>query len=244
LINNLYVDANATNVLVSLSGGADSSIIYYALCDYYKNTNTNVIPMTMSTYCRPHIVDAASRVIDIVGNLTGYYPIEHVTYFNKEHTIPEDDQAYTGGQRRLRKIVSGKYKIDIQYGGVTSNPPERDLKKLADLLPENSPEFLQAHNAIDTRDKSRDLGFHEMQTLRLAKNIGESSFCYPFAQQDKKAVYEAYVSMDALETIYPFTLSCENDKHNNFTNYKNLDDVSNCGRCFFCLERLYGFGKL
>ena len=35
----MYFNKNFKNVAVKLSGGADSSLIYYYVCDYYKDNN-------------------------------------------------------------------------------------------------------------------------------------------------------------------------------------------------------------
>ena len=49
MIPDLVLKPNYKNVAVKLSGGADSAIVYYAVCNYYKNTETNVYALTMYT---------------------------------------------------------------------------------------------------------------------------------------------------------------------------------------------------
>ena len=52
---------------------------------------------------------------------------------------------------------------------------------------------------------------------------------------DKKGVAELYDYFGLMDTLFPLTRSCEDW----------TDDFSaHCGKCWFCLERLWGFGKL
>jgi len=60
--------------------------------------------------------------------------------------------------------------------------------------------------------------------------------CYrPFINIDKKGVAEVYNKLGLMDTLFPLTRSCEE-----YTD--NFD--SHCGKCWFCAERFYGFGRL
>ena len=80
---------------MKLSGGADSSILYYALCKHIKDNNldTKIIVVTLDTDFKNLYIAGAKRVIGIVKDLTGIEPHEHFTL-----TVPHSDRNYTTGQ--------------------------------------------------------------------------------------------------------------------------------------------------
>ena len=56
----------------------------------------------------------------------------------------------------------------------------------------------------------------------------------PFRNIDKKAIAELYEHFGILDALFPLTRSCE---------LHTLDFNNHCGRCWFCLERKWGFGR-
>lgn len=59
---------------------------------------------------------------------------------------------------------------------------------------------------------------------------------HPFANINKKAIAELYEGYGLMDTLFPITRSCENSKIH-FTE-------PHCGKCWWCLERRWGFGRL
>lgn len=57
----------------------------------------------------------------------------------------------------------------------------------------------------------------------------------PLINIDKKGVRELYDYFGVLDKLFPLTRSCEHDA----TNFEK-----HCGKCWFCDERLWGFGSL
>ena len=80
-----------------------------------------------------------------------------------------------------------------------------------------------------TGDVTRDKSLGSKPTVDLY------SF-HPFANINKKAVAEIYSHYDLMDTLFPITRSCENSKVH-FTK-------PHCGKCWWCLERQWGFGRL
>ena len=98
------------NICVKLSGGADSSIIYYALCyDYKDDPNVQIIPVTISTDEKWWYPEGARNVIKVVGELTGKYPPEHIVIENIQHTPSNYSKAQNTAQDQAIK----KYNIDV-----------------------------------------------------------------------------------------------------------------------------------
>ena len=80
-------------VCVKLSGGADSAIIYYAVCDAVKDKNTKIIVITLDTDLKDQYIAGAKRIIKIVKDLTGVEPYEHIT-----NTVEHSLENYNNGR--------------------------------------------------------------------------------------------------------------------------------------------------
>lgn len=61
---------NDQYVLVKLSGGADSSIVYYAVCDKFKDRDdVKIVVVTLDTDYKNQYIASAKRIIQIVGEI-------------------------------------------------------------------------------------------------------------------------------------------------------------------------------
>ena len=220
------------NLLVKLSGGADSSIVYYAVCDKFKNRDdVNIICITLDTDTKNNYIKSAKRIIEIVANLTGKRPYKHYTKL-----VPHSMKNYINGQEDLQKVANRNDKIFRMYSGITMNPP---VDKLIEFVTNNHERLgfplSRLMQTIDNRDKERDV------YISYPK-FDSSGFI--FAGRDKKAVKELYDKYDMMEKLYPHTFSCESAPYSR----KDINGIRgepvHCGYCFFCLERWYGFDRI
>lgn len=219
---------NDQYVLVKLSGGADSSIVYYAVCDKFKDRDdVKIVVVTLDTDYKNQYIASAKRIIQIVGGITGKYPINHMTSI-----VTHSDENYTRGQDKLVKRARKKYKITRMYSGLTRNPPADAMKRFVD---QNYAKFNidldLAHQSIDGRDKTRDRAFKMPDGLDVTGIV--------FRHGDKSLVADAYNYYNMMDILYPYTFSCESPP------FKFENDMPiHCGHCFFCLERWYAFGRI
>ena len=236
MIEHLHINPNWKNIGVRLSGGADSSIIYYALCYHYKDRNdVNIYPITRYTDKKWWYNKGAKIVIDKVTELTGKQPadwfVAHPNDFKNQKELPN----YEPGTAKLEEATS-KYNLDAIYIGLTKNPPVDDMKNYF-LTNITEPDLSLLISYIDSRDSSRDV--QTEKTIRTVMSCGKRlTQIVPFADLDKKSVYKMYEYYNVLDTLYPFTYSCETIPES-----KN-DTLVHCGYCFFCAERLWGFGRI
>lgn len=235
MIEDLVFKPNYKDVAVKLSGGADSAIVYYAVCNYYKRTNTNVYALTMSTVTKPWYPTGAANIIKLVYELTGVSPVAHYVH----HQPESGAAAYSRGITRMDELAVKQFELDAIYSGLTINPPVDEMKE---YFAHTHQQFgldqarLLAH--IEGRDDTRDTT--EEPTF-FTKRHGERSVdrIRPFINKNKQAVYHAYQTYDMMEKLYPHTYSCETVPDD----YDTMDFV-HCGHCFFCLERYWGFGRI
>lgn len=228
----IFYDESYTNVGIKMSGGADSSMVYYMLCDMYRDRpDVSIYALTLSTSGKPYYADFAARVIDVVGGMTGRYPTHHFTKFI-DHSDWGNSEPYNRGQEDLVEEVKSAVDLDIIYSGLTQNPDPNDMR---DYLMGNLSRFNlnreEAQWHLDTRDRSRD-----PQNFNLAEQYTRNK---PFIHGDKKLVAAAYDEYDLMGSLYPYTFSCEA-----VNEYKGIAETKHCGTCFFCLERYYAFGRL
>lgn len=135
--------------------------------------------------------------------------IELTNNNNITHTI-----RYVDNQTVENLFYPQQYSlINVMYTGITLNPP----KEVTDTFIETTLET--------ERDPGTIKSFYK-QTSKLTY--------MPFANIDKKEVFNIYKELNLLESLYPLTRSCEDI---------NLSE-GHCGKCWWCEERLWAFEKL
>lgn len=223
------------NIAIRLSGGPDSAIIYYTICNFYKNDiYANIFPMTIASPLRPHSIQKSKDVIDIVARLTGRLPTYHYTVFHDAHNSNNSHDVnsveYSKSQEDLELTVFTTKHIDARYAGLSVNCPITEMTAMVNNFVDNK---LACQISLNARDITRDISVADS-----VSNFDNITMYLPFAKYDKRTVYQLYKHYDLLDTLYPYTWSCEDNMQANAT------DPVHCGTCYFCLERIYAFGKI
>jgi len=198
---------------VSFSGGADSSLMLYILMNKFRDETLHIYTLAKEANFRTTAY-ASTRVIERIIQLTGNNKITHHTQYLDE---------VGGGQDMRNWIRTFKETLDhhVYYTGITANPP----KDIADGFMEPAHEWNADH---DERDP---LIQHDV--ILGNPSIGE--IVRPFVNIDKKEIARLYKEEGLMDTLYPLTLSCERPPHSE--NYEHCDD------CWWCKERMWGFGR-
>ena len=234
----LHINDNWKRVGVRLSGGADSSIIYYAIRKHFKDTDTQVIPLTMNSTQNWWYSTGAKAVMDRVDELLGTTTTDHYI-FNDDQ--PHGSERYVEAVNILSESAIIDLNLDAIYIGLTQNP--RGMSEYFD-----NPEIIKRHDLneeqvrsyISDRDHSRDLGKPaELEVMELVRGDRTVIQIIPFANLDKLAVAQAYRDLNMTDALYPVTFSCENSDIN-----LRGQQLRHCKHCFFCLERLYAFDRI
>ena len=246
---NLDLPPNRKQVILKMSGGADSAIMAYLFALYKKGERPD-LKLYVATVDGPPPKNWNSSKVKIVlkkiTELTGVTFEKHyirdvpVASQDYENIINEEEfyrtNPYINTQIELVKDIKKEIQIDskpenrpISYGGVTKNPPLSETQFYDDL--------------------HKDWKIGKWITLRDADTVREGDvtkrnehWCTPFTNMDKKALYEYYVNYNVLENLFPLTRSCEDPG----TAQQIIDGVSDkhCGYCWWCLEREWAFGRL
>lgn len=212
-----------TNIGVKMSGGADSSVLCYLLCKYKVEHRPNIklFPITAVNKAKPYQYHYARKVIAFCENEFSIKFEEHTT-----STPVEGTSVLINEQERLVSKLYDNRIIDCHFSGITSNPPIEVCDDLSQRYP-----HLTRPMERDPTDKIKDtmLGINFSYPNPIAFR--------PFANTDKRGIAELYQQLEVTDRLFPITKSCE---------FKTTDvDALHCGdKCWFCLERHWGFGRL
>lgn len=223
---------DAKNVLLNFSGGADSSLLLYLLCNHIKenNYNTKIYPITYLRFAdtKPWLEKVAVNVYNylqklfpdiIQEQLWGFIPSEFETVkisalgndkLNREFPANEMhcDVLCT---LRYQEYIIKKYKIDYVYSGTTTNPD----------------------NFIDGEPSFRNISISK-ENIHWAIH---GPAINPFAFLRKNWVMAQYKKMD-LHELLSITRSCSADTLLLGVEWLHSEKIPHeCGICFFCKEK-------
>lgn len=108
----------------------------------------------------------------------------------------------------------------MQWMGITANPSVTD----------------RSHWLNTGRDTARDKDVAvPVRQYNIEPDVFKNN--RPFADKDKKVVAELYNKYNLTDTLFALTRSCESFE---------FDETfsEHCGKCWWCKERKWAFGKL
>jgi len=213
------------NVGIKMSGGTDSSIIAFMLSYYrkYHRPDINLHAISMNHPLKPFQVPFAKKVVEFLE--------KEFEFKFSSHTTGEGtpDGNYAGEQWYYVEKAYMDNQLDGHFMGQTTNPIDyKENAVLVDQWDWRSPERDQGNYHVDIHNVSHE---YEEWTNKRIRARGY----YPLLFVDKKCVRELYEHFGVLDSLFPITRSCEDITH---------DFSHHCGKCWWCGERQYGFGRL
>ena len=221
------------NVGVAVSGGADSALLLYMVCDIIHKNNlpitvhviTNVRCWKTRPWQQYDSLGVYNYMIKLFPNIkfnryTNLVPPEFEWGVNGPTMIDEYGKKVSGDNIELRSFAEytcHSNDIDAYFNGVTRNPP------------------VTIDYAMDTRntDPSRE-NLH----LMIMKHMNFLA-CHPFRFLDKSVIMSLYKKLD-LTGLLAITRSCEGEFDNiTYDTYTPGQYVPLCNKCFWCNERAW-----
>lgn len=239
---NLQLPNNAKGIVIKISGGADSSILYYGLVKYLVENKLDIplYAVSMDTDRKPWYYHYAKKVVTFTKEEFGIEPVEHRTMFLDS---PWTVQDYDSTQHNLMMGVVNQYPINIAYSGLTTNPTYDNMLSFWDHKDLNFQNKQHACEFLDVQDNSRkSFSSHNLVSV----NDGYTMI-RPFLHSDKRAVARAYKDYGVMDTLFPLTYSCEESDSllkKELGMVDGFQEHTHCGQCWFCLERVYGFDRI
>jgi hypothetical protein len=218
----LYLDSEWNRIGISVSGGADSTLLAFLIC---SNTDadihfTNQIRLWKTRPWQEHIADQVfdwftTRFKNKFYIHRNLIPPE-LEWADKGPTIVDEyGKLKSGNQIILRshnEYIAHKYKLDALYGGLNQNPDISIQGSLSDRDKANItiPSFFM-HNGI--------------------------AICHPFVYTKKDWIIKQYYENN-IQDLLELTRSCEGEFSGlDYTTYAPGQYVPICGTCFWCKER-------
>ncbi len=232
--------------IIKMSGGIDSTLMGYCLALYKKHEypDLKLKIVTINGYPPKNWNRMyAHRILDKITQLTDVqFPERYVGDQLSPGLSAEQEREYVGkeelwkdggvdpyGTAVIKIGLDNSDPSDVIFTGVTANPPTHLTQFYQDYLPEvyggeyQAPE-LQARTPNETRDEY-DIGGNN----RI--------WWHPWTNWDKQDLAELYNNLSIMDTLFPLTRSCEGMG-------SEILAGKHCGECWWCLERLWGFGRL
>jgi hypothetical protein len=237
----IVVDPKWKKIAVSVSGGADSALLLFLLCDIISKQHlkieVNIISNIRMWKDRPW---QRKNSVDVFNYIKNCFPKIHfrrhenfiapeIEYGNIGRSIPDrNNQLKSGDQISTAshaEYICYTYNIDAWFAGITKNPLTSDITLGMD---------------------DRKIEFDGNLDLLVSKQ-NNTFVCHPFRFSDKRWIMRQYKNYK-LDNLLLITRSCEGDNKTypeifnglDFNTYKDADVVPECGQCFWCQERTWG----
>jgi hypothetical protein len=220
-------------IAISLSGGADSGMLAYILCDLITKTNADievhVISHTRMWKVKPWQAFDSLNVYNwlvkqfpniIFKRHTGFIAPE-LEWGTQGPTITDEYGKLVSGDnlqiRAYAEYICFHEFIDAYFNGVTRNPRNTDLVGML------------------ARDIDPD---ENNQKLLIMQHMGKLA-CHPFRFTEKSWIVKQYFDNQLLD-LFNLTRSCEGKVEGiDYKNYTPGQYVPTCGECFWCKERAW-----
>lgn len=228
---NIPFELSWKKIAVSVSGGADSALLAFLLCDKISKNNNNIeVHIISHVRCWKTKPWQKYDGLNVYNYLINKFP--NITFFRHENFIPPEMEWGDIGPTIIDeygKLVSGdnvelrsfaEYtcyhnNIDVYFNAVTRNPKEADFKGMV------------------TRDIDPT---EENSHLEYMNHMGKIA-AHPFRFIEKKYIISEYKKQNIVDLL-KITRSCEGVFDNiNYTNYIPYQEVPICNKCFWCKER-------
>jgi hypothetical protein len=228
-------DKNWKKVAISISGGADSALLTFLLCDkIINNTEIHFITHVRMWKTRPWQSWYSDRVIEWFKDRFPSIKFEkHVNFISPEleygsvgPTIIDEYGKLVSGdnieKRAFAEYICFINNIDSHYNAVTRNPRGINLGGM---------------NERDIEQSS------DNRHLTITKHMNRWA-CHPFRFVDKSWILKQYKNLNILD-LFELTRSCEGEfKDIDYKSYIPGQHVPICNNCFWCRERSWAIDQL
>lgn len=230
-----YIPPQSKNIVVSVSGGADSALLLYLTIKFLivNNSDAKISVITLSNGAKLNWnARRSASIIDYVIRRTNFQNFDmHYTFYRDEQEDPYFKEV-------MRFLVTSD-KLDVFVHGTTRNPP-KDTKVTT----------IQGHNVllrnypgnVDERNES-------FKNFLTYEEFPEGKFhaINAWKRVDKKFIADQYKKFNLKRELLLLTRSCEARPHHLGYN-KNIHGAelahfeTPCGMCWWCLEKKWAFG--
>jgi hypothetical protein len=224
-----FPDGPPEEVILMLSGGLDSAILFYLICKHFPKTY--IVPFSGDDACNPADILCAQDILKFMRKRFPNTNIgKHEIYsFNTNDTFwfeKAKDQfnnftfSSIEGLSKHFQLVKGLKKVREQtniltfVNAVTANPPNEEMN---------------LHGLEHGADQYRN----DYIKSRLSKTVYRNILYKPWINTNKRDIAQIYKQENLIESLYKLTKSCVDST----ATYENRE----CGSCWWCREKKWGF---
>ena len=220
-------DKNWKSIAIGLSGGADSALLAYLLCEQITAQSIHVISHKRMWKTRPwQSYDSLAvytwllkRFPNIKFSRHTNFIAPDIEYGNIGASIPDEYNKIVSGdniqQRSFAEYTCYNENVDAYYNAVTRNPKDIDLDGMKE-------------RDIDPTENNK----HLERMIHMGVEV-----LHPFRFIDKSKIVKKYKELDLMD-LFDITRSCEGEFEGiDYKTYNPGQLVPTCGTCFWCEER-------
>jgi hypothetical protein len=225
---NIPFESSWKSVAISVSGGADSALLAYLVCDQAPdNFLIHVISHIRMWKTRPwQQQDSLSvfkwleiRFPNLKFKRHTNFIAPDLEYGNIGPSITDEFGKMVSGdniqQRAYGEYICKMHDIDAYYNGVTRNPPVTNFSGMVE-------------RDVDKSENNKHLEIMQHMDVWAI---------HPFRFIDKSEIVKKYKELGLMD-LFNITRSCEGEfKDITYKNYTSGQYVPICGACFWCKER-------
>ena len=235
-------------VVVSLSGGADSASATYLTLKHFPQIE--IFPFMCNDVNAPKDADAAREIVDYLqkkfpnGKLNditikdfndrevgGWWPKAKESMLENQELYGNMSVTAVAKILQLDKLIPefmNQFKGPIRLDGMTANPPKEIRLAFAKYAKERFPEI---------RYTARDLERIQGETRRDVSNKPNITYnvYQPYINVNKRFVAGVYKEEGLMEDLFPMTRSCVGGPN------QTKDFTAWCWQCFWCYEKAWAF---
>lgn len=228
---NIPFESTWRNVAIGVSGGADSALLAYMICELAKehNVTVHIVNHVRMWKTRPWQQVDADKVYNWL--FQRFYHTNFVRH--KNFIAPELEYGNLGPvltdeyskkvsgdniqQRAYAEFICDKVGADAYFNAVTRNPRSAEFSGMSE-------------RDIERTDSNKHLEY----MIHMNRVVS-----HPFRFVDKSWILSQYKLLDIMD-LFELTRSCEGEFENiNYQTYTPGQYVPTCGECFWCKERTW-----
>lgn len=231
-------DPNWRSAAIALSGGADSALLAYLICNQSRKTDVE----SFTLHCISHTRMWKTKPWQGFDSKTVFQALQdefpYINFVRHTNFIPPEMEWSDKGPTMIDeygKLVSGDIielrafaeyvcynnSADAYFNGVTRNPKDVDFKGMP------------TRDIDPTADNTHLLAMEHMGFMAY----------HPFRFTDKSNIIAEYKKL-GIEWLLDLTRSCEGEIEGiNYKTYTPGQHVPTCGECFWCKEREWAIEK-
>jgi 7-cyano-7-deazaguanine synthase in queuosine biosynthesis len=233
-------------VAIQMSGGIDSTTLCCIMLKYFPHVK--VMPITFYNKQRLNTVQSMGKILHALNQMfpnNKLMPPE-IGFFDSAGYISDPDNGPTSGiknhpkdlfRKEFMTKLLDKYpgKLNFLMYGETLNPPV-EIQELLMAGTENR------------FNKDRNFPIPKLKVYDYKKDGSKKYRYIPFRHSNKKQVAEVCKALGLMETVFPFTESCETEPYKYHYYGKTFqveyEDVHNepCQGCWPCREKYWAYG--